>query len=152
MTKPKIYASENENISGENNISYYVFEKDNSFLDWLSKLLEEVLEIEGGEQEAKFVIREEEDEKGYIRENIYLKEIDKMIDLHEKYTNTGYKNKGNRVDVFYGKDRVYVTLRKSKEARKKFADFVLKTKDWIKAREVKELPIYVGKKVNNLTV
>ena len=152
MTKPRIYAAENENIRGENNVSYYVFEKDNSFLDWLSKLLEEVLEIEGGEQEAKFVIREEEDEKGYIRKNIYLKEIDKMIDLHEKYTNTSYKNKGNRVDVFYGKDRVYVTLRKSKEARKKFADFVLKTKDWIKAREVKELPIYVGKKVNNLTV
>jgi hypothetical protein len=31
--KPKIYATGNETLKGEFNISHYIFEKDNSFLD-----------------------------------------------------------------------------------------------------------------------
>ncbi len=65
-----------------------------------------------------------------------------MIDVHEKYT-----NKNNRVDIFYGKDRIYVTLRKSREIRKRFAEFVLKTKDWIEIKEIPEIPIYAGDRI-----
>ena len=61
-----------------------------------------------------------------------------MTDLHEKY-----ENKGQRVDVFYGKNRVYLTLRKSREIRKKFSDFVKRTKEWVKVKEVQEIPVYV---------
>lgn len=144
MEKPKIYASGNETLKGEFNVSYYIFEKDESFLDWLGRLLVEVFEIEDGEWQAKFIVEKEEDERGvWIEKGVYQKDIHKMIDLHEKYF-----NKGERVDVFYGKNRVYVTLRKSREIRKKFANFVLKTKDWIVAREIPELPTYAGKKVD----
>ena len=146
--KPKIYATGNETIKGENNISYYVFEKDNSFLDWLTKLLREVFEIQDAEQQVKFFIKRKEDEGGnWIEDEIYLKDIGKMIDLHEKYS-----NKVDRIDVFYGKERVYVTLRKSGEIKRKFSKFVLKTKDWIKVKEVLELPVYIGKRVNEKEV
>lgn len=140
--KPKIYATGNETLKGEFNISYYIFEKDNSFLDWLSKLLTQVFEIRNGEQQAKFIIkRKDTEEDNLVKDEIYIKEISKMIDLHEKY-----ENKGQRVDVFYGQNRIYVTLRKSREIRKKFAHFVKKTKDWIEVKEVQEMPIYVKKK------
>lgn len=141
----KIYATGNETLKGEFNISYYIFEKDSSFLDWLGKLLTEVFKIQNGEQQAKFIInRKDTEEADLIEDEILVKEIDKMIDLHEKY-----ENEGERVDVFYGKNRVYVTLRKSREIRKKFADFVKKTKGWIKVREIREIPVYVRKQEKN---
>ena len=148
MTKPKIYATGNETIKGENNISYYIFEKDNSFLDWLAKLLLEVFEIENAEQQVKFIIKREEDEEGnYLGDKFYLKNIKKMIDLHEKYF-----NKGERIDIFYGKNRVYVTLRKSRNIREKFSEFVLKTKDWIEIKEIVELPFHAGKELKEKEV
>lgn len=129
--KSKIYATGNETLKGEFNISYYIFEKDESFLDWLSKMLVEVFGIQNGEEQAKFNIKRKDTKE---INQIGDKKISKMIDLHEKY-----ENKGERVDVFYGKDRVYVTLRKSKEIRKKFAYFVKKTKEWIKIKEVQKV-------------
>lgn len=139
--KPKIYATGNETLKGEFNISYYIFEKDKTFLDWLSKLLVEVFEIQDRDEQAKFIIKRKDTEEGdWIEDKIFIKEINKMIDLHEEY-----ENKGERVDVFYGKNRVYVTLRKSRKIRKKFADFVRKTKDWIKIKQIQDVPVYVKK-------
>ncbi len=133
--KPKIYATGNETIKGEHNISYYIFEKDDSFLEWLGKLLVDVFEIENGEKQAKFIMGISEDEG----EEVYNKKLlNEMIDVHEKYG-----EKEDRIDIFYGKNRVYVTLKKSKEIRKKFTDFVKKTKDWIKVKEVRRIPVYV---------
>ena len=144
--KSKIYATGNETLKGEFNVSYYVFEKDDVFLDWLSKLLIEVFGIQDGEERAKFIIKRKDTEEGdWMDDEVYVKEISKMIDVHEKYENKGYENKGERVDVFYGKDRVYVTLRKSKEIRKKFVDFVKRTRDWIKVKEVQEIQVYAKK-------
>lgn len=141
MANPKVYATGNETLKGEYNISYYIFEKDKSFLDWLGKLLVEVFEISGGEQRAKFNV--ETIEEGEDIEKFYEKEIDKMIDIHEKY-----ENKGERVDVFYGKDRVYVTLRKSREIRKKFAKFIKKTKDWVQIKKIPKFSMKIGNKSN----
>jgi hypothetical protein len=139
MGNPKIYATGNETLRGDYNISYYIFEKDPLFLDWLGKLLAQVLDIDDGEQKAKFIVERKDNDKGeWIEDKVYAKDINKMVDLHEKY-----ENKCERVDVFYGHERVYVTLRKSKEIRKKFSDFVRKTKDWIEAKEVKNMPMYV---------
>lgn len=135
---PTIYSTGNESIKGEFNVSYYIFEKDQSFLDWLSKLLIEVFDMTNGEEKAKFIMKHPEND--LASEEFYAKEINKMIDLHEKY-----ENKGERVDIFYGKDRVYVTLRKSKEIRKKFSQFVLKTKDWVKMKKVQKMPVHVKK-------
>jgi hypothetical protein len=143
MPEPKIYATGNSTLRGEFNISYYIFEKDASFLDWLSMLLVQVLDINNGEEQAKFIIkREDTDGADYVETEVYAKDINKMIDLHEKY-----ENKGERIDIFYGKDRVYVTLQKSKEIRKKFSEFVRKTKDWIEVKERSEIPAYAGEKI-----
>ena len=80
MSKPKIYATGNENIKGESNISYYIFEKEANFLDWLSKLLVEVLEIQNGEEQAKYVIKRKETDKGeWLEDEIYFKEIKNPI-------------------------------------------------------------------------
>ena len=142
MEKPKIYAAGNEDISGEFNISYYVIEKDDTFLDWLGKMLVDVLGIETGTKEATFIAKEEEDDEGsVIKRDIYKKNITKMIDVHEHYGIAG-----NRVDVFYGESRIFLTLRKSREVRKKFAQFIIQTKDWIDVKEVKEIPDYLTKK------
>ena len=137
MTKPKIYATGNENLSGDFNISYYIIEKDDNFLEWLGTLLKEVLirnldvpkvkkdklffSLDNKARKAtgthytrddivKFIVKETNDEhENPTGKEIYLKDIRKMIDLHEHYG-----NKGDGVDLFYGKDRVYVTFRKSK--------------------------------------
>ncbi len=139
---PKIYATGNIRLQGDFNISYYILEKDHSFLDWLYKLLNEVLDIKNN---PKVIIKEPEqkDNDEWSDQEVYIKEISKMIDIHEKYEN----KKGDRVDLFYGKDRVYLTLRKSEEMREKFAAFVKKTKDWIVIEKIKDIPNYVSKKI-----
>lgn len=142
MSKPKIYATGNETIKGGYNVSYYIFEEDNSFLEWFGELLEEVLDIGEGKQKAKFNTQTIEGE-GEELEKFSEKEINKMIDVHEKY-----ENKGERADVFYGKEKVYVTLRKSKEIRAKFAKFVEKNKNWVEVKKSPEFSIKVGNKSN----
>lgn len=139
MTKPKIYATGNEFLKGEFNISYYIVEKNEKFLNWLGELLEEVFEIKNGKNAARIVEKEGEN----FERIIYLKQIDKMIDLHEHY-----ENHGERVDVFYGKDRVYLTLRKSEEVRNHFAKFIRKTRSWIEVSETAHIPAHL-KELNN---
>ncbi len=149
MAKPKIYGSGNETFKGEFNFSYYVLEKDSSFLDWLGELLSKVFEIEDGEQQAKYIIERADDGKSdWIKDKIYVKNVRKMIDVHEKYFPKGITHPNTtqgRIDVFYGRDRVFLTIRTSREKRKEVADFVRKSKSWIKVKEVgkKKLPVYV---------
>ena len=91
----------------------------------------EVLDISDGRNRAKFIAGykdSKEDEEVYT-----LKDINNLIDFHEHYENTF-----DRIDLFYGKERVYITFRKSRETRRKFAKFILKTKEWVKIKRVKE--------------
>lgn len=141
MDKPKIYATGNENLNGDFNVSYYIVEKDKTFLEWLGELLEDVLGIEGGKNKAKFVYKIDNDNDEEKTE-IYSKEIEKMVDVHEKYLINN-----DRVDLFYGQGRVYLTFRKSRETRQKFARFLSKTKEWIEVKEVQKLPVYAGKRI-----
>jgi len=129
--KKKIYATGNETIKGEYNVSYYIFEKDKEFLDWLDELLKKVFNDYYGIK-AKYIVD--------VEKNVnYEKDIDKMIDVHEKY-----EKDGDRVDVFYGDKRVYATLRWNRLTREKFAKFVMETKNWVKVKEAKG-PHYVKK-------
>jgi hypothetical protein len=142
--KSKIYATGNETLEGKFNLSYYIFEKDTKFLDWLGKLLVEVFEVENGENIAKFIQISEGEES---EQTIYIKDINKMVDIKETYAN----KKGDRVDLFYGLKRVYVTLRKSFDVKGKFAEFIIKSKEWIKIEETERVPVYVkyAKKVKS---
>ena len=142
MNNPKIYATGNENLNGDFNISYYIIEKDEKFLEWLNRLLIEVLDIKEEDKNAKVIQKIAYDNSGREVTEIYLKDINKMVDVNEHYG-----NKIDRVDVFYGQNRVYLTFRKSKETRKKFADFLLKTKDWIVIEKRPNFPIYIGERI-----
>jgi hypothetical protein len=127
MEKLTIYATGNERIIGDHNVSYYIIEKDKVFLDWLGDLLEQVLGMNGGKLKAKNYIKRLDNEE----EQIIPKNIKKMKDVHERYD-----DKENRVDVFYGDKRVYLTFRKSRELREKFAKFVQTHADWVKIEQV----------------
>lgn len=143
MEKPKIYSTGNENVKGESNVAYYIVEKNEKFLDWLRELVVHVLEIKETKSMVKYIKKTIEDEEGHpIDEVLYTKDITKMVDVHEHY-----QNKGDRVDVFYGNKRVFLALRRSNETRKKFADFVEKTREWIVVEKVPELPFYVGAQI-----
>jgi hypothetical protein len=134
--KSKIYATGNETLEGKFNLSYYVLEKNSKFLDWLGKLLIEVLEIENGENIARFIQKEDEEE---CKQIVYIKDINKMVDVRETYAN----KKGDRVDLFYGLKRVYVTLRKSFDVKDRFAWFMIKSREWIKIEETEKVPVYL---------
>jgi hypothetical protein len=143
MNKPKIYATGNENLNGDFNISYYIVEKDSSFLDWLEKLLNDIMKTDGETYSVKFIVKNKKDKHGkFIGEEVFAKNIHKMVDLHEHYG-----SKEDRVDLFYGRERIYMTFRKSKETRRKFARFLSKTKDWIEIKEIPQLPVYAGRKI-----
>lgn len=148
MDKGKIYATGNETLKGEFNISYYIFEKNPDFLDWLGKFLTEVFEIENGEQQAKYVFERIDDEKGnWIKDKIYIKNVKKMIDIHEKYFPQNPNSDANqdRIDIFYGKNRIYLTIRTSRDKRDRAGSFMRKSKKWIKLKKVEEkkMPVYV---------
>jgi hypothetical protein len=132
--KAKIYATGNENIKNAN-ISYYVLEKDKYFLDWLSKLLRNILDLDS--EKAKFILIPGDTNKSNSQDKIYEKEVKKMIDIHEKY------GEGNeRADIFYGKNKVFLTIRTSKDKRKKLSDFIRKTKSWVNIKKTKKVPDY----------
>jgi len=132
MEKLKIYATGNERIKGDFNVSYYIIEKNKIFLDWLGNLLEDVLEIKGGKKDAKFWLNEQENDKGEIIGEVYTeKKVSEMNDYHEKYF-----SKGNRIDLFYGDKRVFLAFRKDREMREKFAKFLIKQSKGISIKEV----------------
>lgn len=128
MEKPKIYAVGNRNVKSPANVSYYIIEKNDKFLDWFSRLVINILEIKEGSKKVKFIL----DENGEI---VREKDISKMVDLHEHY-----ESPPNRVDVFYGVNRVYITFYKSEEKRKKIGEYIEKSRDWIKVEEMQKLP------------
>ena len=67
MITPKIYATGNRNLSEEVNVSYYIVEKDANFLDWLEKLVKEVLEIKDERHSVKYVYKYLKDEDYFLR-------------------------------------------------------------------------------------
>jgi hypothetical protein len=125
MNKLTIYATGNERVTGDYNVSYYIVEKSDLFFDFLGRLLNEVVGMDDGSKKAHFFIKLIDSE-----EELTKKDINKLTDAHEKY-----ESKGNRVDVFYGKERVFITFRKSREAREKFSEFVKKNAEWIKVEQ-----------------
>lgn len=126
MDKIVIYATGNERLTGDFNVSYYVVEKRKGFLTWLGTLLEEVLEIKDGKIKALNYSKMLDDGG----EEYVLKNVAEMKDVHEHYGEGG-----NRVDLFYGEKRIFVTFRKDRGVRKKFADFLIRHTEWVKVED-----------------
>jgi hypothetical protein len=139
----KIFATGNEIVKNKASISYYIFEKDESFLNWLGEVLTKILKIEEGTSKAKCISHELTDDAGKITNvEIYAKDIKKMRDIHEHY-----ENKTDRIDCFYGQNRVFVTFRKSEEKRNTLTKFIRETKEWVEVKEKNDMPSYTKNKI-----
>ena len=142
MKDPIIYATGNQRLNGDFNVSHYIVEKSENFLDWLELLIDEIFEKKGEGLEVKKVHKNVQDDEGnFVREEVYLKDINKMIDIHEHYP-TEYKSNGDRIDLFYGKNRVFITFRKSRDSRVVLQKFFQKHAQWVSVNEVTQVPTY----------
>lgn len=114
MIKTKIYGIGN---SGE--LTYIIVKKNKYLIEWLKKLLEESFGI-------NYIITNEfKDKKGrwVMRKRLG----NRMIDKHE-----GYNNKDVRVDIFHGKNKVFITLVCQQKTRKTFMKKLIELSNWTK--------------------
>jgi hypothetical protein len=122
MNKPTIHATWNINLPQNSNASYYVIEKSPKFLEWLKKIVCDILEYHSVENQVTHYIKTKYDKNDQpIGEKTIIKNINKMTDLHEKY-----EGEKGRADVFYGKTKVFLTITLSKRIRKNLTNFLLK--------------------------
>ena len=143
--KHKLFSTANQHINGDHNIAHYVVEKSPEFFNWLSKLLSQVFDIMDAESQVKFLTLNDYDHVPPI-EKIIAKDINKMIDIRETYSS----KEGDQINLFYGKERVYITFRENREKRLELGNFLSKQtkkltkKDLEKAEEKRE---NIGKSV-----
>jgi hypothetical protein len=121
MKKPKIYATGNLTKKGRTNVSYYIIEKNEGFHAWLKRFL-----IEFGVKGEVDVV-EVDSSEGYV---VMGKDLAKMVDVHESYGNENI-----RVDLFYGVERVFMTLSCEPDKREEFGKKMLSETEWIKVEK-----------------
>jgi len=103
MKKIKLYA-----IGNEDNFSYYLFDKKQNVFEILNKIFLVDFNIDWK------LYRDDLDKKGKIN-------IEKYVDIHES---NGYDKL--RIDLFYGKDKIYLTMICSPDLRIKFNESLFK--------------------------
>lgn len=81
--------------------NFYIFDKENSVAEILSKIFSNILNNEWNR---------------YNEDTNKKENIERYKDIHE---NLGFGGK-NRIDIFYGNKKMFVTLHCSKELRLKF--------------------------------
>lgn len=102
MKKIKLHA-----IGNGENINYYIFDKKQDVAKVLSKIFENILGI--------FWRFDEEYKAKKGRWRIKKINIEKFKDFHENHL-----GKGNRIDIFYGDKKMFVTIFCSEKLRLKF--------------------------------
>ena len=101
MVKMKI-----QGIGNEWNFDYIITEKHEDFFGWLKEFLK------GAFGYRELVDVEEREGKGY---EMGQKLVSRFTDVHERY-----QCKDARVDVFFGKEKVFITITTDIKTRKKF--------------------------------
>lgn len=109
-------------ICNEGNYNILILEKHRKFLDWLGNSLECGLDMRRAYQATIMEGVNKKDELYTIK-----KKIGDLEDKHEKYYEEEIK-----VDVFYGKEKVFLMVRCPIEIRKKFIKTLEKTTKWVK--------------------
>ncbi len=118
-------------IGNEKNFNHYTFDKTKEVHKILREVFKEVLEIDW------CIEVEEEDKNGEYK--VIKIDISKKRDFHEivgGITNYG-KDKGKRIDVFYGYKRMFITLHCSLKERKKINEMLKKRFKFPKVNEFK---------------
>ena len=121
MPKIKICATGN---SGKFN--YFIVEKNKDFFIILSKILWQGFGIQGDSIVYESYVAKNEK---YITKK---KNITNFVDKYEKF-----KNEKARVDIFYGKDKIFFSIYTSLSMRKKFLKFLEANASWKKVQKIK---------------
>ncbi len=112
MIKAKILGMGNDGI-----FNYIIVNKNKSLFKWMSKLFRDSLEIEFYEYD------EYKNKKGEWTTR--KRRMEEFTDKHESYG-----NKKAEIDIFYGKNKIFIMLRTSLEARKKLMKVLDKISSW----------------------
>ncbi len=104
MTKIKLYGTGNEG-----DFNYYIFDKKQEVFNILNKIFLMDFNLKRGLTHCNY-----SDERKKVN-------IEKYSDIHESD-----KNNELRVDLFYGKNKIYITLICSQDLRIKFNEFLFK--------------------------
>ena len=137
-SKIKLYG-----LGNEDNFSYYTFEKTKKAHKVLESLFKKIFDINWSL--IKEVIYGDKEKTKLIKVD-----ISKNADFHEKIQEgLSHKIEENRIDVFYGKDKMFLVIHcpisKRKEFNKKIKNKVIMPKQGIRSSNFK---IYPGHKNN----
>ena len=97
-------------MGNEDNFNYLIIKKSEGFFEWFNELLVEA--FGGAENDVMYCESRDKDGK-IINEK---RDVNDETDTHEYYPT----NDGIRVDVFYGKEKVFLTFNCSLDKRGKF--------------------------------
>jgi hypothetical protein len=106
-------------VGNQGKFNYLILEKNNDFLKWLSAILLTGLGINDDVMYYEYVNKSKR-----IRRK---KNIMRMIDEHESY-----QDEKSMVEVFYGKNKVFMSIYTSLENRKKLMDELYHLSVWKK--------------------
>ena len=108
----------------EGRFTFVIVEKNRHFFNWLAHLLYRSFKIcdvdtyDFENRKGKWITRK--------------KQIKNFIDKHESYYVIGAKE---RVDIFYGKDRVLITVNAPLRTKRKFLDIIEELSEWAKIKK-----------------
>jgi hypothetical protein len=97
-------------IGNSHEFNYLIIKKEEGFFEWLNELL-----VRSFGAISPDIVYYEEIKKGEKMVSV-KKDIKKIVDIHEFYDSDA----GVRVDLFFGKNKVFMTFCCSPERRKRF--------------------------------
>ena len=112
-------------MGNEDKFNYLILDKNPSFFDILSSLLYKAFEIGDDSIVYDEYMNKNDD---FVRRK---KNINNFVDKYERF-----KNKQARVEIFYGKRKIFISVYTSLEKRKKFLDLLEDVSIWKKPEKL----------------
>jgi len=97
-------------MGNQDKYSYFIVKKEKGFLEWVSKIYSGT----GTSVSDDVFLYEVDTPDGIVTRK--KRDIMKLIDIHQAYST----EESGRLDVFYGKNKVFLTLYASLDIRKRF--------------------------------
>lgn len=108
------------------NYHFFIVDKNRWFLEWLDQFLGKLEVSSSGESKSREIITEGGPDVEY-------RALGKLVDKHDSYV-----HKDIRIDVFYGHDKVSITVNAPEEEWGKVKEFLDRTTEWVEASESQE--------------
>ena len=112
-------------IGNEGKFNYLILEKNLDFFEILSKILYEAFEIHDDSIRYNEYVNKKDK---FVRRK---KNIKTFIDKYERF-----QNEKARVEVFYGKNKIFMSVYTSIPSRKKFMKILEKISIWKKPKKI----------------